>query len=260
MLTAMSSVTVVIPVLDDADMLARCFQALERQTRRPDAVLVVDNGSVDRSADLARCAGAIVVREPRRGILPATARGFDAADADILARIDADSRPEPDWLDRVMTHFESCPESGAVTGTGRFYGGRPIVRRLGQHLYLGGYFLWMGLLLGHSPLYGSNFAIRSELWQAIRDRVHRTDPRLHDDLDLSFQLPHDVSVHFDAELTMPVSARPFATVSATARRVGWGFRTIWVNGREQNLWLRRRDVLAHRQSASANALPGCQDG
>ena len=95
---------------------------------------------------------------------------------------------------------------------------------------------------------------------AIRDRVHRTDPRLHDDLDLSFQLPHDVSVHFDAELTMPVSARPFATVSATARRVGWGFRTIWVNGREQNLWLRRREVLAHRRTAPANAPPGCQDG
>jgi len=249
MLGVMLTVSVVIPVLDDAEMLRHCLDALAAQTLLPDSVLVVDNGCTDDSVDVARRAGASVVREPRRGILPATARGFDLATGDILARIDADSRPEPDWLLRVMKHFEGAAQTDAVTGSGRFYGGRPAVQRWGERLYLGGYFRWLGLLLGHPPLYGSNFAIRREMWDRISDRVHRTDPRLHDDLDVSFQLPPDVCVQFDPELTMPVSARPFATVADTARRVGWGFRTIWVNSKEQNLWRRRRAVVRFRQGS-----------
>jgi hypothetical protein len=254
----MATVTVVIPVLNDAAMLSRCLAALAEQTRKPDTIVVVDNGCVDRSVLIARRAGAVVVTEPRRGILPATARGFDEADSDIIARIDADSRPRPDWLQRVVEHFESSPGLGAATGTGDFYDGPRWVRWLGRHLYLGGYFLWMGLLLGHSPLYGSNFAVRSEVWDRIRETVHRSDPRLHDDLEISFHLPTDVVVRFDPDLTMPVSARPFDTIGQTGRRVSWGFRTIWVNVREQNLWRRRKAVVAvHglRRAAGRWAVP-----
>lgn len=246
----MPTVTIVIPVLNDAAMLRHCLAALAGQSYPPDTIVVVDNGCSDDSVQLAAQAGALVVREPRRGILPATACGFDAASGEILVRIDADSRPKPDWLQRVVDHFDNSPELSAVTGTGEFYGGGPVSRLLGRHLYLGGYFLWLRLLLGHPPLYGSNFAVRADIWKKTRDHLHRTDPRLHDDLEISFHLPDDAWVRFDPELTMPVSARPFATVAQTARRVGWGFRTIWINAREQNLFGRRRRVLAHRRDRS----------
>lgn len=252
----MLTVTVVIPVLNDAWMLRRALAALDQQTRRPDAVIVVDNGCTDDSMDIARRAGAVIVREPIRGILAASARGFDAAESDILARIDADSSPDPGWLRRVMTQFEAAPELSAVTGTGEFYGGNRIARALGRHLYLGGYFLWIGLLLGRPPLYGSNFAMRSEVWKHARDRVRRFDARVHDDLEISFHLPEDAVVRFDPELTMPVSARPFATIGQTARRVGRGFRTIWVNARGQHLLARRRRVRQWaRESAAGRGWP-----
>lgn len=247
----MLTVTVVIPVLNDAWMLEHALAALARQSRPPDAIVVVDNGCTDNSMEVARRAEAVIVQEPVRGILAATARGFDAADSDILARIDADSRPGPDWLRRVVEHFEASPELAAVTGTGEFYGGSRLARLLGRHLYLGGYFLWVGLLLGRPPLYGSNFAIRSAAWKHARDRVRRFDARVHDDLEISFHLPANAPVRFDPELTMPVSARPFATAAQTARRVGWGFRTIWVNARTQNLLARRRRVVAARREAEA---------
>lgn len=246
---AMLTVTVVIPVLNDARMLQHALDALARQTRPPDAVVVVDNGCTDESMEIARRAGAEIVREPVRGILAATARGFDAADSDVIARIDADSRPGPEWLRQVMDHFEESPELAAVTGTGTFYGGSRAARVLGRHLYLGGYFLWVGLLLGRPPLYGSNFAIRAAAWKHARDRVRRFDRRVHDDLEISFHLPPDALVAFDPELTMPVSARPFATAAQTSRRVWWGFRTLWVNARAQNLLALRRRVVAARRSA-----------
>lgn len=243
----MLTVTVVIPVLNDARMLEHALVALAAQSRRPDAIVVVDNGCTDDSMQIARRAGAVIVREPIRGILAATARGFDAADSDILARIDADSRPGPEWLRQVMDHFDASPELSAVTGSGEFYGGSRTARVLGRHLYLGAYFLWVGLLLGRPPLYGSNFAIRSAAWKHARDRIRRFDRRVHDDLEISFHLPAEALVRFDPDLAMPVSARPFATAAQTWRRVWWGFRTIWVNARAQNLLARRRRVVAARR-------------
>nr|WP_245599696.1 glycosyltransferase family 2 protein [Nakamurella lactea] len=241
--------TVVVPVYNDAVMLRECLAALERQTRPPDTILVVDNGSTDDSAVVATAGGAKVIHQPVRGILSATAHGFDHAEGDVLARIDADSRPESDWLERVVGRFEGDPRLAAVTGSGRFYGGNAVTRFLGRHLYLGGYFLWLRLLLGHPPLYGSNFAIRSDVWRSISGGVHRSYRWIHDDLDISFRLGPQTPVYYDRQLPMPVSARPFASFAATGRRVGWGFRTIWINAREQNLLARRRRIVRSNRSA-----------
>ena len=100
-------IVVVIPCRDDADYLDACLSALDRQTRRPDAVIVVDNASTDATADVARAHGATLLREERVGIWPAAARGYDdaAASADIIARVDADSRPHPDWVARLERAF-----------------------------------------------------------------------------------------------------------------------------------------------------------
>ncbi|MEQ1737533.1 MAG: glycosyltransferase, partial [Rhodoglobus sp.] len=46
----MSRVSVVIPALNDSVMLASCLRALAKQTRLPDEIIVVDNGSTDDTA------------------------------------------------------------------------------------------------------------------------------------------------------------------------------------------------------------------
>jgi glycosyltransferase involved in cell wall biosynthesis len=68
----MTSISVVIPCRNDAEMLAACLDALAGQTRAADEIVVVDNASTDDSAAVARAAGARVVPEPRVGIARAT--------------------------------------------------------------------------------------------------------------------------------------------------------------------------------------------
>src|SRR6266436_4982028 len=97
----MASISVVIPALNDASMLKVCLAALASQRRAADEIIVVDNGSSDDTAEVARAAGALVLTELRRGIYPATSTGYDAATGDIIARLDADSIPGPDWLERI---------------------------------------------------------------------------------------------------------------------------------------------------------------
>jgi glycosyltransferase involved in cell wall biosynthesis len=234
----MPTVSVVIPSLNDAHMLRHVLADLAVQTMPPDEIIVVDNGSSDDTSAVASAAGACVVHEPVHGVLRATARGFDAARFEVIGRLDADSRPAPDWVERLHRRFGADPTLTALTGTGTFYGCGPVWRAIGKYGYLGGYFGFMGALMGHIPLFGSNFALRRDAWLTLRDRVHLQDPRSHDDLDLSFVLDPAMGVEFDRRLRVQVSARPFDTFEGFARRASWAFHVVRVNWSEIG-WPRR---------------------
>ncbi len=247
----MSRISVVIPALNDAVMLEECLRALAGQTRPADEIIVVNNGSTDDTAQVARAGGARVIDEPRRGIFPATAAGFDAATGDILARLDADSVPPADWLARVEAAFLENPELSAVSGPGDFYGSGPLVRWVAETLYIGGYVWFVGLMLGHPPLFGSNLGLRTSVWRELRDRVHSDRRDIHDDFDLSINLSPEMTVRFDRNLRVGVSARPFSSLSGLGRRLSWAYRTIVLNSREKS-YRERRAARRRSQRASAS--------
>lgn len=249
----MASVSVVVPALNDSPMLAQCLRALAGQTRLADEIVVVDNGSTDDTAAVARAAGARVVAEPLRGIFPATAAGFDAATGDIIARLDADSIPPADWIARVVAAFDDDPGLDFLSGPGDFYGSTPFVHWLAETLYIGGYVWFVGLVLGHPPLFGSNLAMRARAWKRVRGTVHSRMREIHDDLDLAIHVEPDQGVRFDLGLRVGVSARPFATFSGFARRIDWAFGTLALNGRERSLLDRRRERLEWEKSRAAGA-------
>lgn len=224
-------ISVVVPVLDDAHELAGCLDALRMQTRPPDEVVVVDNGCTDTSPTVALEGGARVVTEPVRGIPSAAATGYDAATGDVIARLDADSRPRTDWLERIEAAFARDPELVALTGPGQFIGlsgWRAVVARA---LYMDAYFLSVGAAMAHPPLFGSNLALRRSAWERVRESVDRTDPELHDDIDLSFQFGAADRLVVDKSLTVGISSRPFDDPAAMRRRFSRAFRTIFRNWR-----------------------------
>jgi mycofactocin system glycosyltransferase len=98
------SITVVVPVHDRADDLDRCLTALG--DRHP--VLVVDDGSRDPAWVLAvanRHGVTVVRRETNGG--PAAARNTALAliDTDLVALLDSDCTPSPDWIERLAGHL-----------------------------------------------------------------------------------------------------------------------------------------------------------
>lgn len=234
-------VAVVIPCRDDAEMLEHCLEALAAQTHPADRVIVVDNGSTDASAEVALRHGATVVDEPMPGIWPAAARGYDEAlqDADIIARLDADSRPHPDWIGRLVRAFVSDAGLGVLTGGAEFYGGSALTNYLGEHWYIGGGHFWIKQWLGIPLVFGSNFAMRATVWSTVRERVDRTNARIHDDLDLTIRLRAEDGVRYDPQLRMPVSARPLKTVSGLSRRVWRVATTFAASWPEGAAWRRR---------------------
>lgn len=89
---------VVLPCLDEAGALPWVLGRLPAWARP----IVVDNGSSDGSAEVARAAGALVVSEPRRGFGAAAHAGLLAATAEIVCFCDADASLDPMQLDRVV--------------------------------------------------------------------------------------------------------------------------------------------------------------
>lgn len=89
-----ASVDVVLPCLDEAAALPWVLARIPAGWR----AIVVDNGSTDGSAGIARGLGATVVHEPRRGFGAACHAGLLAADADIVCFCDCDASLDPALL------------------------------------------------------------------------------------------------------------------------------------------------------------------
>lgn len=98
------SIAAVIPCLDEAPSVARVVANLRDQPDvRLSRIVVVDNGSTDGTGDVARAAGADVVREERRGYGYACRAGVVAAsDADVIVLLDGDAADDPADLPRVL--------------------------------------------------------------------------------------------------------------------------------------------------------------
>nr|WP_245653256.1 glycosyltransferase family 2 protein [Herbidospora sakaeratensis] len=88
------SVDVVLPCLNEAEALPWVLERIPPGWR----ALVVDNGSTDGSAEIARSLGATVVAESRRGFGAACHAGLLAAEADVVCFCDCDASLDPGLL------------------------------------------------------------------------------------------------------------------------------------------------------------------
>ncbi|NOY83096.1 MAG: DUF2064 domain-containing protein [Kiritimatiellaeota bacterium] len=94
-------IAVVIPALNEEASLGKVVEAIPEWV---DHVVVVDNGSVDATAEVGRKAGARVVREPRRGYGQACLAGLAVVrnKADVVVFLDADFSDDPNCMDRLV--------------------------------------------------------------------------------------------------------------------------------------------------------------
>lgn len=95
-------VAVVVPCLDEEAAIEGVVGEILAQ--QVDEVIVVDNGSTDKTAERARAAGARVAYQPERGYGRACAAGLSAVrpDADIVCFMDGDGSDVPDYLPAVV--------------------------------------------------------------------------------------------------------------------------------------------------------------
>jgi glycosyltransferase involved in cell wall biosynthesis len=100
--------SVIISSLNGAAGIDRCMRALDVQTIHSELeVIVSDDGSTDCTSEIARAWGATVIRHvTNRGVSAARNAGVNAASAPIIAFIDDDCVPEPQWAEHLVAGYE----------------------------------------------------------------------------------------------------------------------------------------------------------
>jgi glycosyltransferase involved in cell wall biosynthesis len=95
-------ISVVIPAYNAAHFLPRSLASVFAQTRPPDEVIVVDDGSTDSTARIAEELGAKVIQRPNGGIGAARNAGLRQASGEWIALLDADDSWAPEKLARQV--------------------------------------------------------------------------------------------------------------------------------------------------------------
>ena len=129
----MPRVAVLMPARDAARTVRAAAVSILRQTERDLALVCVDDGSTDATAEVlhaarrARPARSCVVRGPGEGIARALNRGLAACDAAVVARMDADDLAHPE---RLALQLEALAADPALAAVGLAGAALPAARRL----------------------------------------------------------------------------------------------------------------------------------
>lgn len=195
-MVAAPAVSIVIPAFNEERTIRACVVAAIRQTEPAHEIIVVDNRSTDRTADVVRevqlefpdAPIVLLSQHEEQGLVPTRNFGLDRATGDVLGRIDADTVLEPDWVAQVQRIFRD-PTIDAATGPMIYYDMpwqrwghraddalRRAVHKLARDFHY---------------VFGSNMALRATAWRAIRDHLCRDEAdEMHEDIDISLHLHH----------------------------------------------------------------------
>ncbi|GGL87986.1 MULTISPECIES: glycosyltransferase family 2 protein [Micromonospora] len=118
------TVSVIVPNYNYEKTLGACLDAVFAQTHRPYEVIVVDDGSTDRSREIAaRYPCRIVAGGGNKGVSAARNIGAREATGEILFFVDSDVALRPDAIANALAVLAADPECGCVHGT---YDTRPL--------------------------------------------------------------------------------------------------------------------------------------
>ncbi|NOZ82137.1 MAG: glycosyltransferase [Candidatus Micrarchaeota archaeon] len=199
-------VSVVIPAFNEEKYIEKTLRSVVGQNYTRTEIIVVDNGSTDRTSEIAK-KYARVVRERKRGISIARNTGFRHSRGDIVLFLDADTRLERNFISSVVERFKNKDVIGVcgyIETTGK---------RTNRILYLlCSELAWISSKLGFPLFYGMCMAWRREVFSELGG------------FDESLKTAEDIDLTMKArKLGKCVLAREAKALTSPRRVEGMGF-------------------------------------
>jgi glycosyltransferase involved in cell wall biosynthesis len=193
------TVSVIIPAYNAARFLADSLRSVIQQTRRPEEIIVIDDGSTDDTATIARSFATAVryVRKPNGGPASARNHGLKLAHGDLVAFQDADDvwireklELQPAYLqthsayDMVYADLSEVDEDLHVLQPSKF-----AAERIRPH---------EGRIFSHQARCGYIFSQTTVIRRAVFDRIggFKADLRLHEDTHFFLRVAYGSLVGF----------------------------------------------------------------
>ncbi|KST66489.1 glycosyltransferase family 2 protein [Mastigocoleus testarum] len=145
------SIAVIVPTYRRPKDLARCLEALQKQTRLPDEVIVIVR---DTDANTWSFLESFkpntlqlqIVKVTVPGVVAAMNAGIDNASSEIIAFTDDDAEPHSEWLAKIETHYLKDDKVGGVGGRDWVYHGNDLEDGASNKV---GHLLWFGKTVGN---------------------------------------------------------------------------------------------------------------
>lgn len=230
-------ISIVIPAYNEEAYLAQTIRSALEQDYSDFEVIVVNNGSTDRTEKVARgFPGVTVVNESRRGLLWAREAGWLAASGSIIANMDADCLPDRDWLSKGALYFKDARVS-AASGPYDYYDGGLVFRYVTLYMQMSIFWLTSktiqlpGIRAG-ALMIGGNNLIRAEALKKAGG--YNTALTFYgEDTDTAKRMSKYGEVVFSNRLIMKTSARRFKAegiVTLGLKYLIYFFKTIMAKG------------------------------
>lgn len=226
-------VSIVIPAHNEESHIKACIESAIKQNYHNFEIIVVDNASTDKTAEIAKNYGIKVVLETRKGTQWARESGRLHACGEIIANLDADCLPDSDWLTKGVNSFLS-KKVVAVGGPYDYYDASNFFRKFSLFFQKTFYFLGNKLLqkLGKGAiLIGGNVFLRAD----VLDSVGGYNTKLvfyGDDTDTAKRMAKHGEVVFNRNLIMKTSARRLKNEGSVRQSLKYFyhfFRIIFTN-------------------------------
>ena len=223
-----------IPAYNEEEHIWRCLDSIFRELKGKEyqtEVIVVDNASTDRTAEIANSYGGVkVVSESQKGLLFARQRGYLSSTGDLLANIDGDIMLTPGWVEKVMEEFEKDPKLVALSGPYIYYDSPFYVRFLAKGLYSFAFLIHLTSILftgRGTMLQGGNFILRKGALDQIGG-FNTEIPFYGEDTDIARRMSLVGKVKFSFRLTTLASGRRLMKEGVFTTGFRYAINHIWI--------------------------------
>ena len=127
-------ISVIIPVYNAASYLAQCIENVQYQTYANIEIIVVDDGSVDNSAQIAKNYNVNLIKQTNRGVSTARNVGLKVAKGEYVHFLDVDDLLNLDFYERMVTAALSCDAD--ISFCGIINEREPILSRTIEHRFI----------------------------------------------------------------------------------------------------------------------------
>ncbi|MCX6716335.1 MAG: glycosyltransferase family 2 protein [Candidatus Taylorbacteria bacterium] len=226
-------VTVVIPAYNEEERIESAVISVLKQNYKDTEIIVVDNNSKDRTAEKVKAyasRGVRLVKEEKQGLLYARERGRLEAEGEIIANLDADSIPAPDWIEKGIKYFTD-EKVVAVSGIYDYHDGGKFFRISSQITQKALYpvlhlIIHKILHIGAAFISGNNFIRKSALDKA--GGYTKSSMLNGEDVDTGKKMTKMGKVIFAPELTVLSSARRFNKLGTLNLFWQYMINDLWV--------------------------------
>ncbi|MFA6459417.1 MAG: glycosyltransferase family 2 protein [Candidatus Paceibacterota bacterium] len=200
-------ISLIIPAFNEEKYIGPCLEyALKCSSEgKLYEIIVVDNKSTDHTKKIAESfVGVKVVSEQEKGVTRARQRGYKESKGDILAFIDADTRMEKGWIEKIVKEFSQDPHLACLSGPYTYYD----ISVFRSKLYW--WTMWVpsyivSIFTRHMSVAG-NTAIRRD----VLDKMSGMNTSIEfygDDTDTAVRASRYGKVKFSLGFSIPTSAR-----------------------------------------------------